>query len=72
MFEAFHKLPEQYQGFIALFVGTLLLLHVLGFAVAGIHFLIFVFALFLLAAGFLKSGLYKALTDAINRMQEKK
>jgi hypothetical protein len=72
MFETFHKLPESYQGYIALFVGSLLLLHVLGFAIAGIHLLISIFALYLLAAGFLKSGLYKALTDTINRMQEKK
>jgi len=50
MFEVFRKLPETYQGFIALFMGGMLLMHVLGFAVAGINLVILLFALYLLAA----------------------
>lgn len=72
MFEGLRKLPENYQGFIALFVGAMIMLHVLGFSVAGIHLALFFFALYLLAIGFIKSGLYKSMTDTINRMQEKK
>lgn len=71
MFERFHKLPEMYQGFIALFIGMLLLLHALGFAVLGIKIIILLFAIYLLMAGFIKSGLYKKVTELIERAQEK-
>ena len=71
MFEAFSRLPENYQGIISLIVGTALLCYTLDLIIPGINLLVIALALYLIGIGFIKSGLYRLIINTINRFQRK-
>jgi hypothetical protein len=71
MFEYFHKLPQMYQGIISLIIGTVLLLHVMGVVIFGIKIVILVFAIYLLSAGMVRSGLYEKIIETLHHMKSK-
>lgn len=67
MLRAFSRLPELHQGLIYMAAGIVAILYALGFFTRGITILIVVFALYAIAKGLVKSGIYDKIVHALNR-----
>jgi len=67
MFEAFRRLPIQYQGIIFIVIGVTAALYALGIIEKGINTLIVLFAACMIVLGCIKIGLYQKVMSALKK-----
>ncbi|HSC25521.1 MAG TPA: hypothetical protein VLB80_04900 [Candidatus Babeliales bacterium] len=66
MFTIFQHIAPIYQGLLYCITGIIMLLYALGIISQGITTIVILFAIFLIAIGSIKMGLYPKLTKILN------